>query len=572
MQHLSAARLQEAEAGFRQFLATTPKHPEVLFNLGLTLHQQGRLQEAIASYQQALQLKPGLIQAHQNLGNAFHTLNQLDAALQQYQEALALQPDHVELLNNRGNVLKDLGRLDEAIAQYERALQLNPAHFKAHNNLGNVFKELGLLDHAVACYQKALEINPQQLDTFSNLLFVMSYHPQCTPEQYLAHATHYGKMVSAQTQPFTAWAAPGPRLKVGLVSGDLRNHPIGYFLESILRHINPQQVELVAYSTKPHEDELTARIKPLFSHWRLLSGLSNEAAARQIHADGIQVLLDLSGHTAHNRLPIFAWKPAPVQASWLGYFASTGLPQMDYLLADPVSVPENHRQHFSETIAYLPDTRLCFTAPEAPPVAPLPVLRNGYITFCCFQTLSKIDNAVLKAWSSILAGLPSARLRLQNAQLASPAVRQHLQQQLQNHGIDPERVMLFGPCNRADYFAAHAEVDIALDTFPYPGGTTTCEALWMGVPTLTLTGTSLLARQGASLLTCAGLLDWVAESPGEYVTMAIRHASDTSALGALRHSLRTQVQDSPLFDAARFARNLEHVLEELWKLKLDKRV
>lgn len=567
MQHLSAARLQEAEAGFKQFLATTPKHPEVLFNLGLTLHQQGRLQEAIASYQQALQIKPGLIQACQNLGSAFHTLNHLDAALQQYQAALALQPDHVELLNNLGNVLKDLGRLDEAIAQYERALQLNPAHFKAHNNLGNAFKELGLLDHAVACYQKALEINPQQLDTFSNLLFVMSYHPQCTPEQYLAHATHYGKMVSTQIQPFTAWAAPGPRLKVGLVSGDLRNHPIGYFLESILRHINPQQVELVAYSTKPHEDELTARIKPLFSHWRLLSGLSNEAAARQIHADGIQVLVDLSGHTAHNRLPIFAWKPAPVQASWLGYFASTGLPQMDYLLADPVSIPQANRQHFSETICYLPDTRLCFTAPDAPPVAPLPALRNGYVTLGCFQNLSKIGDHVLVAWTSILRALPSARLRLQNPQLASAAVVGHVQQRLLEHGIGTERVIMVGPGTRSDYFAAHAEVDMILDTFPYPGGTTTCEALWMGVPTLTLAGDTLLARQGASLLSNAGLCDWVVNTTEDYIARAVELASQLGNLATLRSTLREQVNDTPLFDAATFAKNLELALHDMWKQK-----
>jgi predicted O-linked N-acetylglucosamine transferase (SPINDLY family) len=494
-------------------------------------------------------------------------LNNLNAALQQYQTALVLQPDHVELLNNLGNVLKDLGRLDEAIAHYERALQLDPTYFKAHNNLGNAFKELGLLDQAVACYQNTLQLDPQQLDTLSNLLFVMSYHPQCTPAQYLAHAVHYGNMASASARPFSAWAAPGKRLRVGLVSGDLRNHPIGYFLESILLHINTEQIELIAYSTKPHEDELTARIKPYFTNWRLLSGLSNEAAAHQIHQDGIQILVDLSGHTAHNRLPIFAWKPAPVQVSWLGYFASTGLPQMDYLLADPVSVPENHRQHFSETICYLPDTRLCFTAPEAPPVSPLPALKNGYVTLGCFQNLSKIGDHVLAAWASIMRALPSARLRLQNPQLASPAVAGHVQQRLLAHGIGTDRLILVGPGTRNDYFAAHAEVDMILDTFPYPGGTTTCEALWMGVPTLTLAGETLLARQGASLLSSAGLDDWVVTTTEEYIARGVAFASNLSTLAALRSTLREQIKHSPLFDAATFSKNLELAFRDMWAQK-----
>ena len=308
-----------------------------------------------------------------------------------------------------------------------------------------------------------------------------------------------------------------------MVSGDLHNHPVGYFLESLLANLDPVRVELIAYPTALRPDALTARIKPSLAAWKPLNTLNDADAAKLIHADGVHVLLDLSGHTGYNRLPIFAWKPAPVQVSWLGYFATTGMAEMDYLLADRVGVPESQRKNFTEAVWYLPDTRLCFTAPAAAvPVAPLPALQNGYITFGCFQNLSKVGDEVLAAWGKIFAALPGARLRWQSKQLGDPAVAEQQMLRLRQHGIDPARVSLHGSASREAYLAAHAEVDMVLDTFPYPGGTTTCEALWMGVPTITLAGDTLLARQGASLLTAAGLQDWVATSVEDYINQGDR--------------------------------------------------
>jgi protein O-GlcNAc transferase len=297
-----------------------------------------------------------------------------------------------------------------------------------------------------------------------------------------------------------------------------------------------------------------------------LTGLSDEAAARLIHADGVHVLIDMSGHTGYNRLPVFAWKPAPVQVSWLGYFATTGVAEIDYLLADQVGVPEARQAQFTESLWYLPDTRLCFTAPAADlAVAPLPALANGRITFGCFQNLTKVNEGVLELWGKVMAALPDATLRLQCKQFSEPALVAQLQQRLQRHGIDPARVATHGSAQRAAYLAAHAEVDMILDTFPYPGGTTTCEALWMGVPTLTLAGDSLLARQGASLLSAAGLAQWVANSQEEYVAKAVAFASDLPELAALRAGLREQVLASPLFDAPRFARHFEEALWGMWQ-------
>jgi protein O-GlcNAc transferase len=343
---------------------------------------------------------------------------------------------------------------------------------------------------------------------------------------------------------------------------------VGYFLESLLTEFDPARIELFAYPTDLQVDELTIRIKPYFAAWKPLLGLNDEAAARLIHADGIHILIDLSGHTSKNRLPLFAWKPAPVQTNWLGYFATTGVAEMDYLLADKVGVPESHRGDFSETIWYLPDTRLCFTPPDTPlPVASLPALKNGYLTFGCFQNLSKVGNDVLTAWGSILTALPNAKLRWQCTQLGDPAIAAQLVLRLQQQGIAPARVILLGAVSREAYLAAHSDVDVILDTFPYPGGTTTCEALWMGVPTLTLAGETLLARQGASLLTAGGLGEWVANSGEEYINKAVGLTENLPRLAALRVGLREQVRVSPLFDAQRFARNFEEALWGMWRAR-----
>jgi len=371
--------------------------------------------------------------------------------------------------------------------------------------------------------------------------------------------------VTVRYVQWQATAAP-TRLRVGLVSGDLRRHPVGYFLDGLLAHLVGGRIELFAYPTNHASDVLTERLRERCAAWRPLYGLSDAAAAQLIHDGGVHVLVDLSGHTAHNRLPVFAFKPAPVQVTWLGYFATTGVSEIDYLLADPVSVPPEDRAHFSEEIWYLPDTRMCFTPPQdAPAVAPPPALVNGFVTFGSFQNLAKLNDDVFALWARVLSALPDSRLRVQTEQLADASVRQRLLQRLKALAIDEERVSLHGMQLRETYLAAHREVDLILDTFPFPGGTTTCEALYMGVPTLTLAGDRLIGRQGASLLAAAGLGEWVARSPEQFVAQAIARARDLAALAALRTGLRSQVLASPLFDAPRFARHLEDALWSMWR-------
>lgn len=567
-------QLHEAADSYRRVVALQPGLAAAHNSLGMVLGMLGQYVDAAACFRRALELNPDYAEAHSNLGNALTTLVQFDEAAASCRRAVALKPDFAAAHNNLGNALTGLGQLDSAVSSFYRAIELKPDYAHAHHNLGIALQEQCRFAEAEASCRRALEIKPDYTEAYDNLLFTMNYNASHSPAVCLEVARQYGRIVAGKVAAkFSAWQCAGrfERLRVGMVSGDLRNHPVGYFLESLLSHIDPARIELIAYPTDSSADALTARIKPYFSAWKPLSGLSDAEAAQMIHDDGVHVLMDLSGHTRHTRLPVFAWKPAPVQVSWLGYFATTGVAEMDYLLADRMGVPEPHREHFSETVWFLPDTRLCFTPPDAGvpgmalPVAPLPALKNGHLTFGCFQRLEKVGDAVLTVWANIFAALPGARLYLLCKQLGDPVMAEQMSRRLQQHGIAPERVTMRGTLPREAYLHAHAEVDVFLDTFPYPGGTTTCEGLWMGVPTLTLAGETLLSRQGASLLAAAGLNDWIATSEPDYVAKAIALTDDLPGLAALRAGLRDQVRVSPLFDAPRFAHNLEAALWEMWQ-------
>jgi predicted O-linked N-acetylglucosamine transferase (SPINDLY family) len=353
-----------------------------------------------------------------------------------------------------------------------------------------------------------------------------------------------------------------------MVSGDFRAHPVGFFLESILGLIDKQTLHLTAYSTQQNRgDDLTGKLRSLFQQWRDVGQLDDPELARMIQSDNIDILIDLAGHTAFNRSTVFAWKPAPVQVSWLGYFASTGIPGMDYFLTDPVSSPAGSEQQFTETLWYLPDTRLCFSPPaltQPIPVSPPPCLHNGYITFGCFQRPSKINDEVIRLWSRILQALPESRLRLKCPSLNTAKSRETFLDHLTALGLARNRIDIEGKSSREDYLRGYSNVDMMLDTFPFPGGTTSCEALWMGVPTVTLNGETLIQRQGASLLTAAGMPDWIAETPDEYVTKAIRFAQDPELLAHIRATQRQAVEASPVMDAPRFVRHLEKALLGMW--------
>lgn len=567
----------QAKKMIAQGLALYPQSADFHYYLGNVYAAEKQYQPAIDSWQEALRYAPDYTQVHFNIGHTLIAARCSEQALPSLDRALALDPQHVDAHNNRGNALLALKRFDEALESYQNALRLHPDNAGTVYNIGCVQMELGKLSDAVANFRRALAIEPDYLQAHNSLLWALSFSSEDPATEYVQEARAYGKRVAARAMPYSSWTfnpevnLPRP-LKVGIVSGDLRAHPVGYFVAGVLAKLNPAKVKIAAYLMNPYDDELTASIKAACSEWTSIAELGDEEAARIIHEDGVEILVDLAGHTNHNRLPLFAWKPAPVQVSWLGYLASTGVPGIDYVLADSVAAPAAMQQQFTEEIWHLPETFNCFAPPiefTALEVAPSPVQRNGYVTFGSFQRANKLTDATLRMWARILHAMPECRLRLQNAQNDSPQARSALQARLANFGVPPGQCILVGAIEKRElHLAAHAEVDIVLDTYPYPGTTTTCEALWMGVPTVTLGGNTLLARVGASLLICSGLQDWVAWSEDDYVKLAIHHASDTASLGCLRTRLREQVSDTPLFNSRRFAMNLENAFLAMWSRKM----
>lgn len=603
-------RFDEAAEAFLKALAVDPENPDAHYNLGIIRQAQGRLDDAIEcyrraiaarldmaeawyglgsallaqerhadaaeSYRQAIKFKPDFTEAHCYLGYTLSMMKQMGQAVACYRKVLELEPGHVFANNKLSLALAEEGDADSALEGLRRAVLLKPDEASLRLHLGCALRDVGKLDAAIEQFRRVESLEPDNDMARGNALFIMSYDAAFSPGAYVVEARRFGRLLTdkAQQRVETVLARPGldrVSLRVGLVSGDLRDHPVGFFLENVLHHLDRDMIELVAYPTTSEEGLLTARIRPRFSLWRPLVGLNNEAAAKRIRDDGIDILIDLSGHTAQNRLALFAWKPAPVQATWLGYWASTGVAEIDYILADPVSVPFVIEDQFTETVWRLPDTRLC-PSPlhDSPPVAPLPALECGHLTFGTYQHMSKLNDAVFAVWGKIFAALPGARLRFQSKQLQSRTTRETLLASLRRHGIMDDRVDMYGHTDRAEYLESHEDVDIILDTFPFPGGTTTCEALWMGVPTLTLVGNTMLSRQGASLLACAGLSEWIAGDEDEYIRLAIRHASDLASLATLRRSLREQVLVSPLFDGQRFAKNLEQALFGMWRKKVSR--
>lgn len=567
-------RFPEAEASFKRAIQLQPNSAIAHYNLGNLLKEQGRFGEAEASYRRALKIKPDYAQAHSNLGVTLNDLGRPAEAEVSIRRALEIKPDYVEAHSNLGNTLKELGRLGEAEISYLLALKLKPDLAEVHNNLGILLQDMGRLHEAETSYRKAIELKPDYDKAHSNLLFLLNYNPEISPALAFEEARHYGQRVTKRVSSrFTDWpcAKEHKHLRIGFVSGDFRNHPVGYFLENLLKNLDQSSLELIAYPTDYWTDELTLRIKPYFTSWKSLCGLSDEAAARLIHSDDVHILIDLAGHSRYNRLPVFAWKPAPVQISWLGYFATTGVAEIDYLIADPVTLPESEENNFTEAIWRLPETRLCFTPPEVEvSVSPLPALTNGYITFGCFNNLAKMNDNVVALWSRVLASVPNSRLFLKAKQLGDVSVQQHTVRRFSERGIEADRLVLEGAESREKYLAAYHRVDIALDPFPYPGGTTTVESLWMGVPVLTLVGQSFLFRQGGGFMKNAGLPEWIANSHDEYVARAVSHSAKVHELSELRRGLRQQVTMSPIMEGKRFAAHFEEALRKMWRMQCEK--
>lgn len=608
VQSIRTGRLDEALALANAQLERFGRQPALLQPMGEILLRQGHDAEALPWLEAACEADPGSVNAWNQRALALNHLERHAEAHAIYQRALALKPGDPEIAANLADNLNDAQLYEQSLLWLEPVVKAHPGSLAARVNLagaliglnrhmeaipwleavlgeghrrvepyqlyGHALAQTGEVDRAIPILREAVRLDPSHLKAQSNLMFSLAYCARHAPQAMRAEGKRYGALLQCrQFSRYSEWpcATRVARLRVGMVSGDLGAHPVGYFLEGALRHLARQQIDLIAYPTVPRKDALANRLRPLFSEWTPIRGMSDTEAAQRIRADGVHVLLDLSGHTAHHRLGVFALKPAPVQASWLGYFATTGVPGMDYVLGDPQVTPPDEEDHFTERVWRLPESYLCFTPPDVPlEVAPLPALRTGAVTFGCFNNLAKMGDGVVALWAQVLHAVPGSRLFLKTKQLEQPAIVERTREQFARHGIGAERLLLEGASPRIELLATYGRVDIALDPFPYPGGTTSAEALWMGVPVLTRRGDRFLSHVGETVATNAGLADWIAADDGAYVAKAVASAGDLPRLAALRAGLRAQVLASLLFDTPRFARHLEQALWDMWTTWLEK--
>jgi protein O-GlcNAc transferase len=533
MRCLQSGQLAEAERLYRQILIQAPNHPEALHMVGILAGQQARLDEAASWIRRAIAASPNNAFFYGSLGNALQEIQDIDGAIAAFRKAIALKPDLAE----------------------------------AYNNLGNLLRETAKADEAIACFRQAIHYRPGTSEFHSSLLVSIYSHPDYSAadilQEHLRRNNIHGQPLKKHIRPHSNDRNPHRPLNVGYVSADLRRHPVGLFMMPLLAHHDPRAVNIICYNNSRTSDEITAKLRGFCAGWRDVSSLSDHQLAEQIRSDRIDVLVDLSLHSAGNRMRVFAQKPAPVQVSWLGYPGTTGLKTMDYRLTDPYLDPAGTDDCYTERSIRLPQSYWCYQ-PIDPTISvnDSPAAKNGYITFACVNNPTKITSAASELWAKILFNVPHSRLLI----LSPPGThRSQIMERFAAEQIDTTRVEFLERTTLLAYLQQFHRVDINLDTFPCGGGTTTCDALWMGVPTVTLRGATAVGRAGMSILSNADLKDWIAQTPDEYVRLATQMAADINGLRELRSRLRAQMEKSPLMDAARFASDIEHAIRAMWQ-------
>jgi predicted O-linked N-acetylglucosamine transferase (SPINDLY family) len=566
---ISLRRFEEAEAALRRAVALHPSQAIYRFNLGNTLAAQKKLKEAVQEYEHAVKLQPGHAEAWSNLGTAYSDLENIDAATKCFERAIQVKPTYVEAHYNLANAYRDRTRLTAAEAEIRKAIELQPTYAKAHNTLGNILSESLRSGEAVASFQRATELDPTSLSMASNVLSCMQYVPGITDAALSAAHAHW---VGAHNDIFTAPMhrvtdrAPDRPLTVGFVSPDLGHHPCGFLSVGLFEHLNLADIRPIVFSSRraEREDHISKRIMAV-SEWRRVQNLSDAELADDISKAAVDILIDMSGHTSGHRLAAFARKPAPLQMTWLGYVGSTGLPTIDYIIADRWHAPEATALTGPENVLRLDDGYTSFEPlTGAADIAPLPALRNGHITFGSFNNATKLNADLIRSYAAIMTRVPRSRIILAFRGLDDVGVTQRLRGWFVGSGITPDRVEIRGYAKPLTFLNNYNDVDIALDTFPYSGGQTTCEALWMGVPVVTFPGRTFAGRHATSYMSNAGLADFVAVDQTAFEDLAVAKASDLGALQTLRATMREHLNSSAVRDHKKFAASFSTAMRRAW--------
>ncbi|MGD0797162.1 MAG: tetratricopeptide repeat protein [Acidobacteriaceae bacterium] len=563
------SRFSEAESFFRGALQAEPDFVDAWFNLGVMLKIRGDLTEAEASIRRAIALRAGFLEAHYGLGEICYQGGNFAEAEVCYRTTIEIQPDLAVAHNNLAIVLRILNRPGESEASCRRALELNPRLAETWCSLGAALQDQGQLGEAAASYRRAVEIQPGLPVANHGLLFCLSHGGETDPEalfqEHLRFAQRFEVPLRAAWPQHPNSRDPDRQLRIGFVSGDFRNHALAYFIEPIFSHLaNDAGLSLHAYSNHAGEDAVTRRLRGHSVHWNEVFALSDEMLAAKIQSDAIDILVDLTGHTARTRLLSFARKPAPLQCGWIGYLGTSGLESIDYYLADRHFLPPGEfDRYFTEKIVYLPAVAPFQPGRDAPEVNPLPALTTGHLTFGSFCRISKLSPRVIALWSQLLRALPESRMIIGG--MPRDGRHEVVSGWFKDEGIMPERLQFHPRSDSRSYFALHHRIDLCLDPFPFTGGTTTAHALWMGVPTLTLTGQAITGRLGPAILAHVGLDDFVARTPQVFIDKGIYWSRSLESLAQLRAGMRELLLQSPIGQPALVASGLAATFREMWR-------
>lgn len=565
--HHQNGRLQEAGRLYRQILEADPRYADASHFLGMIADGEGRKDEALALYRDAAEAKPDEPAFLFALGNGYHRARRFEEAVQALGRALALRPDDANGRSDYGMSLMELWRWEEALAVLEPLAQAHPQMFEPCANLASLYRQLRRVEDAILQYRKAIALLPDHLSAQNSLLFTLNYSDRHDAATIAGEHRAFG-LRHARPVPLPPPDARWPRrLRVGYMSPDFRRHVVMTFIGPVLERHERGKFEVFCFHTHPSKDEVTERVRGQVEHWSECGDLSDAALADRIRAHRIDILVDLAGHTSGHRIGVLAVKPAPVQVTYLGYPNTTGLPTVDYRITDALADPPGRADELNvERLLRLPRPFICYRPePKAPDPGPPPVRSRGHVTFGCFNNTIKLSDSFLDAAARVLNAVPGSRLVLKGDALDLPSVGSRVRQRFDAAGVAPDRLDLRGwTAAVEDHLGAYREIDIALDSFPYNGTTTTCEALWMGVPVVTLRGECHAGRVGACLLGWLGLTDLIAGDVAEFVRICARLASDLKGTGALRGGLRGRMRASSLVDEAGLTRELERSYQATW--------
>jgi protein O-GlcNAc transferase len=555
-----------------QYKKVVPTAEDMLVR-GRNLVSLGQLEQAEICIQEAIRLFPNSAEAWLVLGDIAERADDFEVAKQCYVHLVKLHPENAQGHFLLGNAYVRSLAFESARKAYRRAVALQEDLSGAWGNLGNVEKYLGNFHEAVACYRRSIELETnfsRRIRLHSNLLFALHYDESLSHDEiYKAHvewAECYARPLYPSNPVWTNSQLPERQLKIGYVSGSLNGLILGHLIESVLASHDRDAFQVFLYSSTKTEDATSVRLRGLCHEWVNIAHLSDDLAAKRIRDEFVDILIDLDGHSPTGRPLLFAHRPAPVQAEWLDYFDTTGMEAINYLLTDPYTTPENSPQRFAETPIRLPHTRFCYTPPSyAPPVEASPCSSGKPFTYGSFNRQDKLHPELINIWAEILLAVPGSRLLLKNRAIEIPFVRSALQESFAKQGVAPDRLILRGPSSHAEMLAEYGEVDVALDTFPYNGGLTSCECLWMGVPIVALEAERMIGRQTSAILRLLVLDDWVADTRADYVDLAVEKSRDCGDLVKLRMTLRERMKQTSLCNAPRFTRDLEAAYRAMWR-------